>query len=85
MKNKNIAMTSSISAVVLIAVFLLANLISHPECGTSGIDYLPCGYWPRVLWSLQNGFWMPFAIIFMVVTAVIFLLQRLNNNGRTSS
>jgi len=83
MKIKRIITATSIVTVAVTTLFLLANLLSHPECGTSGIDYMPCGYWPRVVWSIQNGFWIPCVILFVFVLGVYILFQMLSGKGQS--
>ena len=46
---------------------LLLNIPSHPECGTAGIDFMPCGYLDRLTWNLNNGSWM-----FVLIVAIAF-------------
>jgi hypothetical protein len=57
---KQITKGVALSLLLSTILFLLANIMSHSDCGTAGIDFMPCGYMSRVAWSLQNGFWIPF-------------------------
>lgn len=59
-----------ISIIAGTLVFFIANIPSHPECGTAGVDYMPCEYWSRANWSIQNGFWIPILFIGLITFAV---------------
>jgi hypothetical protein len=73
---KYVAIALFISITVGSAVFFIANIPSHPECGTAGIDYMPCEYWSRVNWSIQNGFWIPVLIIGLFAFTISLLIVK---------
>ena len=73
---KHTKIAASISIVTVVVLFFLANILSHSECGTAGIDYLPCGYWPRVIWSIRNGFWIPLVILGILIFVGSLLIQK---------
>lgn len=76
MNTKQVTKGIALSLLLSTILFLLTNIMSHPECGTAGIDFMPCGYYPRVIWSLQNGFWIPFLSLSLIFFAGLAFYQQ---------
>jgi len=75
-KSTRIFLFSTLAGLFFILLTLLLALPSHPECGTAGIDYMPCTYTDRLFWNLDGGSWiLPFSlwalanILFLITTA----------------
>lgn len=65
---------------------MLLSLPSHDECGTAGIDFMPCDYWNRVLWDLQNGSWITLAILSIGINILAwFTYFKLRRQKHTAS
>lgn len=74
MKRKDIQVLG-IGLLAAIAVMLLIAAPSHPECGTVGIDYMPCGYIDRVGWTVSNGGWQ-LPLVFVAVVYIVYLIWK---------
>lgn len=59
---------------VAVAAELLLNIPSHSECGTAGIDFMPCGYLDRLGWNLSNGSWILSVVLSVILTTATWLI-----------
>lgn len=75
MKLKTIlfSITSGISVILF---ELLMALPSHPECGTAGIDYMPCAYSDRLIWYLNGGSWAIPLILWIIANAIFISVTK---------
>ncbi len=72
MRIRSFISTLGLFLAVFAALFLLVSVPSHTECGTIGIDYMPCRYWDRVWWWVQIGAFIPLS---GVALALALMLQ----------
>lgn len=75
MSKKILAATVSISIVIILAFELIMSIPPAVECGTAGIDFIPCAYWERVIWYMKMGSWLPL-FVFFVILAIGYLLYK---------
>lgn len=71
-----VIISATISIGTVMTIFFVVNIFSHSECGTAGIDFMPCAYWPRAVWNIQNGFWIPLVFLAILVFIGSILVQR---------
>lgn len=69
-----IARFAILSSLIVVALLAVLSIPSHPECGTAGIDYMPCEYGARFIWYLGIGAWVYPAIAWVI--ANIFYIAR---------
>jgi hypothetical protein len=62
--------------ILLFTFQLIVVIPSNSECGTSGLDMIPCTYHARLIWDLKNGFWITLTIIWIISNIVYFALLR---------
>ena len=76
MKYTSVIKSAFLTALVAIAVELLLSLPSHPECGTSSIDFIPCGYIDRIGWNLTNGSWGLDIVLAVILIALVWSTRK---------
>ena len=81
MTKKQIFIAVSLSFIIVAILELLMSIPSHPECGTAGIDFMPCAYWARAVWYLQMGSWMPLVGLWVIlaVGSLIIMSSKLKS------
>ncbi|MBP7837221.1 hypothetical protein KA021_00785 [Candidatus Saccharibacteria bacterium] len=76
MNRKKFVIFSIFSALFIIGLGLVLSVPSHPECGTAGIDFMPCAYWSRVIWYNQIGQWIPLAGLWIILNLGYFMYKK---------
>ena len=78
MSKKILAATLFIPLAIILVFELIVSIPSAVECGTAGIDFMPCAYWDRVIWYIKMGSWMPL-LVFYIILAIGYLLYKKSN------
>lgn len=77
---KKVTLFAVLSALFGLAIGLLTSIPSHPECGTERVDMLPCAYWDRVWWGMDNGGWMIPLVVWLAINVThAIILWRSDN------
>ena len=77
---KHLSIFGLLSLVFVVAIELVLDLPSSSECGTAGIDFMPCDYWGRVHWSLNQGSWITLLLLWATLNVIFFLVIRQKQN-----